>query len=103
VERRTPDGIRTRQFSIGMSGRLRNRSACDVRPRSSLIPGEFEEVSVLFLMVGQDCGANALASGEKVSQGPLEPLFQVRILARQPRPIRARARWIAGCQIESPR
>lgn len=26
----------------------------------------------------------ALADGEMVSQGPLEPLFQVRILVRQP-------------------
>jgi hypothetical protein len=25
-----------------------------------------------------------MAGGEMVSQGPLEPLFQVRILARQP-------------------
>ena len=28
----------------------------------------------------------ALADGEMVSQGPLEPLFQVRILVRQPTP-----------------
>jgi hypothetical protein len=27
-----------------------------------------------------------LAGGEMVSQGSLEPLFQVRILARQPHP-----------------
>jgi hypothetical protein len=28
-----------------------------------------------------------LAGGEMVSQGSLEPLFQVRILARQPHPL----------------
>lgn len=29
-------------------------------------------------------GDTTMAGGETVSQGPLEPLFQVRILARQP-------------------
>ena len=52
----------------------------DLKPRSSQ-----NGISIVLLSVaGLRRAGQPLASGETVSQRPLEPFFQVRILARQP-------------------
>src|SRR5689334_12372688 len=69
---------------VGGTRRLGNAAECDVRPKSAHLHSGAGWGRVILSVVGLARWRGSLASGEKVSQGSLEPLFQVRILARQP-------------------
>ena len=69
---------------LRFEGTFGNAAECDVRPKPKHGTRGQGQGRVILSMVGLARLRGSLASGEKVSQGSLEPLFQVRILARQP-------------------